>query len=323
MNNLKKKFTLKYRKTRFANLFKDKDFIKFRNLIGFKKIENNQFNKIQNLCLDFILSSFDIKISKQSMQQSTNNKLNLILKNIKKLYSITSNGFIIPKSHSQLEYNLLLKSFYNLFNQSSLKNKIKYWQEPIGICIKYYDESNKEKKKRGRFYHQTSNAHIESWAGYSSWGINTLLPIFGNTKENYTEFFEPKNNFNDYEVNNAKKGNFEKIKNLNYKNNPINSIFKNHYHCGNIICWDNVFLHKTKIKNKKSFRIFIVNQFIPHLKKSEQSIEKISKFRKEGLLLHSSISDDDTFLKFSKKDNYKFKSTLGGKRAAYTYKLIK
>ena len=87
MNNLKKKFTLKYRKTRFANLFKDKDFIKFRNLIGFKKIENNQFKKIQNLCLDFILSSFDIKISKQSMQQSTNNKLNLILKNIKKLFN--------------------------------------------------------------------------------------------------------------------------------------------------------------------------------------------------------------------------------------------
>ena len=323
MNNLKKKITIKYRKKRFANLFKDKDFVKFKNLIGFKKIEKNQFNKIQNLCLDFILSSFDIKISKKSIPQGTSDKLNLILKNIKKLYSITSNGFIIPKSHSQLEYNILLKNFYNLFNQGSLKNKIKYWQEPIGICVKYYDKSNKEKKKSGRFYHQTSNAHIESWAGYSSWGINTLLPIFGNTKENYTEFFEPKNNFNDYEVNNAKKGNFEKIKNLNYKNNPINSIFKNHYKCGNLICWDNVFLHKTKIKNKKSFRIFIVNQFIPHLKKSEKLIEKIRKFRKEGLLLHSSISDSDTFLKFSKKYNYKFKSTLGGKRAAYNFSLIK
>ena len=160
MNNLKKKITLNYRKTRFANLFRDKDFVKFKNLIGFKRIEKNQFNKIQNLCLDFILSSFDIKLSKKT-PIGANNKLNLILKNLKKLYSITSNGFIIPKSHSQLEYNLLLKSFYNLFNETSLKNKIKYWEEPIGICVKYFDESNKEKKKSGRFYHQTSNAHIE------------------------------------------------------------------------------------------------------------------------------------------------------------------
>lgn len=323
MNNFKKKITLNYRKKRFASLFKDKDFIKFKNLIGFKKIENNQFNELQNLCLNFILSSFDINIAKKTVPQNINDKLNFILKNVKKLYSITSNGFIIPKSHSQLEYNLLLKSFYNLFNQSSLKNKIKYWQEPIGICVKYYDETNKEKKKSGRFYHQTSNAHIESWAGYSSWGINTLLPVFGNTKENYTEFFEPKSNFNDYEVNNANKKNFEKIKNLNYKKNPINTIFKNHYQCGNLICWDNILLHKTKIKNKKSFRIFIVNQFVPHLKKYEKSIEKISKFRKENLILHSSLTDDDIFLKFSKKNNYKFKSTLGGRRAAYQYKLIK
>lgn len=322
MNNLKKKITLNYRKTRFKNLFRDKDFVKFKNLIGFKRIEKNQFNKIQNLCLDFILSSFDIKLS-QKTPIGTNNKLNLILKNIKKLYSITSNGFIIPKSHSQLEYNLLLKSFYNLFNEYSLKNKIKYWQEPIGICVKYYDEANKEKKKSGRFYHQTSNAHIESWAGYSSWGINTLLPIFGNTKENYTEFFEPKNNFNDYEVNNVKEKNLEKIKNINYKNKPINSIFKNNYQCGTLICWDNIFLHKTKIKNKKSFRIFIVNQFIPFLTKTEKKVEKISKFRKKNLLLHKILTNDDAFLKFYKKNNYKFKSTLGGKRAAYNFKLIK
>jgi hypothetical protein len=313
---------LKYRKNRFVGLFDDNNFIKFKKLIAFKKIERNQFYKIQNLCLDFILSSFDIKISKKITSASINDKLNLVLKNIKKLYSITPNGFIIPKSHSQLEYNLLLKTFYNLFNQTNLKNKIKYWQEPIGICIKYYDSSHKEEKK-ARFYHQTSNAHIESWAGYSNLGINTLLPVFGNTKENYTEFFEPKNNFDDYEVNNVKKNNFEAIKNLNYKKKAINSIFKNHYQCGTLICWDNIFLHKTKIKNKKSFRIFIVNQFIPHLKKSEKKIEKISKFRKQGLLLHRLVSDEDTLLKFSKKNNYIFKSTLGGKRAAYNFKLIK
>lgn len=150
-----------------------------------------------------------------------------------------------------------------------------------------------------------------------------MLPIFGNTKENYTEFFEPKNNFNDYEVNNVKEKNLEKIKNINYKNKPINSIFKNNYQCGTLICWDNIFLHKTKIKNKKSFRIFIVNQFIPFLTKTEKKIEKISKFRKKNLLLHKILTNDDAFLKFYKKYNYKFKSTLGGKRAAYNFKLIK
>jgi len=121
-----KKNSLKYRKKRFVNLFNDNSFIKFKELIAFKKIERNQFYKIQNLCLDFILSSFDIKIQKKiKMSALINDKLNFVLKNIKKLYSITPNGFIIPKSHSQLEYNLLCKNFYNLFNQSNLKTKIK------------------------------------------------------------------------------------------------------------------------------------------------------------------------------------------------------
>ena len=120
------KITLKYRKNRFVGLFDDNNFIKFKKLIAFKKIERNQFYKIQNLCLDFILSSYDIKMSKKIVSASINDKLNFIIKNIKKLYSITPNGFIIPKSHSQLEYNLLLKNFYNLFNQSNLKNKIQY-----------------------------------------------------------------------------------------------------------------------------------------------------------------------------------------------------
>ena len=93
-------------------------------------------------------------------------------------------------------------------------NSGKYWQEPLGICFKSYDNdrSDLEMNKSSRLYHQTSNAHIESWAGYSNFGINTLLPLFGDTTNNYTEFFEPKENYNDFEVNSATRKNLDQIK---------------------------------------------------------------------------------------------------------------
>ena len=116
------------------------------------------------------------------MFRSENEKLEFILTNIKDLYSVTPNGFVVPKSHSNNEYNILLKSFYNLFDTGELKDKIKYWQDPIVICIKTVDNSSLDTKNRGRLYHQTKNSHIESWAGYSNFGINTLLPLFGDTQ---------------------------------------------------------------------------------------------------------------------------------------------
>ena len=323
------RFDLNYRKKRFKKLFpKNKNFT-FKELITFHKLPKNIFFQIQEQVLNFILASFEEKTKNKLIKKtartlkSNKEKLNFIIKNVKKLYSITPNGFIIPKSHSYLEYNILLKSFYKIFNDLGLKNKIKYWQEPIGICIKYYDKSSKESKKKNRFYHQTSNAHIESWAGYSTLGINTLLPVFGNVNKNYTEFFEPKKNFNELEVNRINKNNIEIIKSKNYQSQPINSLIKNHYKCGTLIAWDNIFLHKTKIKDKKSYRIFIVNQFIPVLKKIEKKFNKISKYRKAGILNHKYVCNDDYILKADSINNNKFKSTLGGRRAAYNLTLVK
>jgi len=317
--------SLDYRKIRFETIFSNKKSKNYIGLINFKKIDEATFEKIREQCLDFIIASFEPKIKKINNLQNNDEKLKFINKNIKILYSITANGFVIPKSHSSIEYNNLLKTFYGLFNTKELESVIKYWQEPIGICFKSYDNdrSSFEMKKSSRLYHQTSNAHIESWAGYSNFGINTLLPLFGDTKKNYTEFFEPKKNYNDYEVNSVRKENLDQIKSDNYKEKPANPLFKNEYNCGNLICWDNSVLHRTKISDKKSYRIFIVNQFIPYLTRKESKANTISKYRKIGRLTHNILSSEKHILKFLKINDKKFKSSLGGKRDSYNYSLIK
>ena len=316
---------LEYRKKRFEKIFSNKKSNNYIGLINFNKLDTEIYKKLQDQSLDFIIASFDPKIKKINLPQDNDEKLKFIKKNIGELYSITANGFIVPKSHSNKEYNALINTFYSLFDTKELRNVIKYWQEPIGICFKSYDNdrSSFEMKKSSRLYHQTSNAHIESWAGYSNFGINTLLPLFGDTKNNYTEFFEPKKNYNDYEVNSVRKENLDQIKSDNYKEKPANPLFKNEYNCGNLICWDNSVLHRTKINDKKSYRIFIVNQFIPYLTRKESKANKISKYRKIGRLTHNILSSKKHILKFLKINDKKFKSSLGGKRDSYNYSLIK
>jgi len=333
MNKTKKKFgsrelefnSIEYRKKRFEKIFSNEKSNNYIGLINFNKLDTEIYKKLQDQCLDFIIASFDPKIKKINLPQDNDEKLKFINKNIGKLYSMTPNGFIVPKSHSNKEFNALIDTFYSLFDTKELQNVIKYWQEPLGICFKSNDNdrSDLEMKKSGRLYHQTSNFHIESWAGYSNFGINTLLPLFGDTKKNYTEFFEPKENYNDFEVNSVTEKNLNQIKSKNYNEKPANPAFKNEYISGNLICWDNCLLHRTKIEDKKSYRIFIVNQFIPYLSRKESKANIISKYRKIGRLTHNILSSKKHILKFSKINDRRFKSTLGGKRDAYSYKVMR
>ena len=317
--------SLEYRKKRFEKIFSNKNSNNYLGLINFNKLDTEIYKKLQDQCLDFIIASFDPKIKKINLPQDNDEKLKFIIKNLKELYSMTPNGFIVPKSHSNKEYNALIDTFYSLFDTKELRNVIKYWQEPLGICIKSYanDRPDLEVEKSSRLYHQTSNAHIESWAGYSNFGVNTLLPLFGDIKKNYTEFFEPKENYNDLEVNSATKKNINQIKAKNYNEKPANPAFKNEYAFGNLICWDNCLLHRTAIKDKNSYRIFIVNQFIPYLSRKESKANINSKYRKLGQLTHNILSSKKHILKFSKINDRRFKSTLGGKRDAYNYNVMK
>ena len=48
---------------------------------------------------------------KLSLKDTFNVKLKFIIKNVGELYSITANGFIVPKSHSSKEYNALMQQY--------------------------------------------------------------------------------------------------------------------------------------------------------------------------------------------------------------------
>ena len=108
--------SLEYRKKRFEKIFSNKKSKNYIGLINFKKLDAVIYEKLKEQCLDFIIASFDPKIKKINFLQNNDEKLKFINKNIGKLYSITANGFIVPKSHSCKEYNALIKAFYD-FNK--------------------------------------------------------------------------------------------------------------------------------------------------------------------------------------------------------------
>lgn len=313
MVNCNKK--LQERKNRFSNLFENNKFKKIKDLIAFYKLSNSNFLKLQNQCLDYVMSSFDPKFLEKNVKKklSKKEKFQFISKNIKMLYSITPQGLIVPKSHSYKKYKALLESYYKIFDSLGMTNKIQYWQEPIGVFVKFFDDKKEEDNKR--VYHSTNNPHIESWAGFSNYGINTLLPIIGNIKQNYTEFYEPLKSFKEHEMDKPNKKNFEKIKLRNYNQKSLDVLIKKFYKLGSLFCWDNYVLHNTKIKDKKFFRLFIANQFLPFLSKKEKINQKISKNRKNFLIKHNSVIQNKLKMKFEKKNDYKFKSTLGGVRS--------
>ena len=106
---------LNYRKNRFEKIFLNKNFKNFEQLISFRSINKKYFDKIKIACVDFIVASFQAELKFTSNKKNLKIKLNHILKNISKIYSITPNGFIIPKSHSFKEYNKLMKYYFNFF----------------------------------------------------------------------------------------------------------------------------------------------------------------------------------------------------------------
>ena len=306
---------LRERKNRFLNLFENDKFKKAKGLIAVYELSKSNFSKLQNQCLDYVMSSFDPNYLRKNVKKklSKKEKFKFISKNIKSLYSITPQGLIVPKSHSYKKYKALLETYYKIFDSLRMTNKIQYWQEPIGVFVKFFDEKKEEDNKR--VYHSTNNPHIESWAGFSNYGINTLLPVIGNIKQNYTEFYEPLKNFKEHEMDKPNKKNFKNIKLRNYNQKPLNHLIKKFYKLGSLFCWDNYVLHNTKIKNRKSFRLFIANQFLPFLNKNEKKKQKISKYRKYFLIKHNSIIENRLKMKFKKENDYKFKSTLGGVRS--------
>lgn len=99
--------------------------------------------------------------------------------------NVTPNGGIVPKNEYQIEYNLVLKYWGEIFDYFNKTNEI-FSRVRIFPSIRLKEGSCDEENVVRPF--RTELPHSDSWVdGY--WGLNIHMPIFGDLKGNRLEYF--------------------------------------------------------------------------------------------------------------------------------------
>ena len=107
------------------------------------------------------------------------------------IVTITPNGMIVPKRHTMLEYNLLVRAFAKVISALGIQDLIVSWHVPLNVRIKRGMACESNLKR----HHPTEHIHSDSWAGESSDSVTVHIPLFGDTERNCVVFFDPPRKF--------------------------------------------------------------------------------------------------------------------------------
>jgi len=107
--------------------------------------------------------------------------------------NVTPNGMIVPKRHTILEYNALVRAFADIFTSLNIDDLILSWHIPLNLRIKFGKVSEANMKR----HHPTEHIHSDSWAGESSESVTVHIPIFGDVQRNHVVFYDPPQNFDE------------------------------------------------------------------------------------------------------------------------------
>ena len=105
--------------------------------------------------------------------------------------NITPNGMIVPKRHTILEYNALVRAFANIVDSLNIADLVVSWHVPLNLRIKF-GEVDEENMRR---HHPTEHVHSDSWAGESAESVTVHIPIFGDIERNRVVFYDPPQDF--------------------------------------------------------------------------------------------------------------------------------
>ena len=108
-----------------------------------------------------------------------------------RIKNITPNGMIVPKKHTTLEYNILVRAFVEIIESLEISDLILSWHVPLNLRIKF-GEIDEDNLKR---HHPTEHIHSDSWAGESTESVTTHIPIFGDSNRNHIVCYDPPQDF--------------------------------------------------------------------------------------------------------------------------------
>ena len=219
-----------------------------------------------------------------------------------KIPNITPSGMILPKRYSTLEYNLLMKTFYHTVSQTLMcDDKISKWHIPMHIRVKY-PKTTEENLDRPR--HASENIHMDSWSGYSSFGITCIIPLFGDVINNSLEFWRLKGeNFDEnWMFSPMESGDFNWKKHSQIIENYEKVSFKRKER--QMFLFDASTVHATyRNQDGCGTRFSIDNILIPESDSTVKSHEKVSKERQLETRAHGSL------LKIGEQEIFNFPDT--------------
>ena len=180
---------LKYRYRRINKITSEWNLTRIHPLITTYKIPNDFFENFKTYIKLYISKALKIEFDKndklfvKSIDRARKNRTN-----------ITPNGAVVPKREFQLEYNLILRSWCELFRQITVNNPrlLKLFRITPNIRIKF----GKELKDNLNRKLSTSYPHSDAWLE-GPWGMNCFIPLFGDTKKNNLRYHVPKSKFSE------------------------------------------------------------------------------------------------------------------------------
>jgi len=171
----------KYRLDRINKLSLNWNGIKKNKLLVSFKIPDNLLKTLELNVMLFVSRAINVQFkNEESFIKDINN-------NMIDLTNITPNGGVVPKKEYQLEYNLVLKSWHDIFENLSLKdsNIIHRIRSTPSIRIKIKDELKENVSRPLR----TNLPHSDAWVD-GRWGLNIHIPLLGDTENNRLRYFD-------------------------------------------------------------------------------------------------------------------------------------
>ena len=165
-----------------TDCFKHKKII---DLICSHKISEELFDKLKIASLLYMSKSCGF------FSLNENELIKYYENNYNNITCITPNGLITPKNNTIIEYNLLCQAFYDIINVLNINHLIQSWHIPLNLRIKLAKpiEANLERA------YPTEYLHSDSWFEESSYSVTSMIPVMGDLKNNYVEYYEPPKDF--------------------------------------------------------------------------------------------------------------------------------
>jgi hypothetical protein len=106
---------------------------------------------------------------------------------------ITPSGAVVPKTESGIEFNSLVKAYYELVNSLNISDMISHISRIPNIRF----QQPGLLKQKNSSKHGTTLPHTDAWAGEDSASITMHIAIAGDTERNCVRIYDNPKNFED------------------------------------------------------------------------------------------------------------------------------